>query len=67
MEILNYIQFKDNITFVEWQKEKNREVVSVTPLASTFDTNMLPDGERASGSIDFGIFVVYIEDPEIPF
>lgn len=35
-KILNYISFDNNDDFVNWQKIKKREIVSVSPIYNSF-------------------------------
>ena len=69
MQIINYKFFTTNKEFIDWQKEKKRSIINVSPYPinmsgdlNTKDFDEETMDTKANLNMSFGVFVTYIEE-----
>lgn len=60
MKIIRYQFFETEEEFIEWQKDKRREVVNITPQPLNMNSNF-NEGNDMSIKFCFGVLVTYLE------
>jgi hypothetical protein len=63
--VMSYINFNTTEEFEDWQKAEVRQIQSVSPAPAKFNAasgSSINEQLIASGSISFGVFVLYWKD-----
>lgn len=62
MKVINTICFTSNEAFVDWQKEKQHQVIQVIPIATQIGADV--EERSINGDITQNLFVTYLVDED---